>query len=71
MSIIKVEYVDPRQIKKNSRGVLRAKCNRCGKWVTLVHKTKAHPYGSRLHDHKMSGYNCYGIPTFIAEGFKK
>lgn len=65
--IIRTEYEDPRQVKITNKGkTVRGKCNQCGKWVALTHKTKEHPHGTRLHKH-LNDYssNCYGIPTFM------
>lgn len=38
-----------------------AKCNLCGKRITLVHPTKTNPLG-RLHDHKFGTRKCWGTP---------
>lgn len=62
-------WTDPRTIKlpELKYEFARGKCNRCGKWVALIHKTKQFPHGSRLHSHKWSGRTCLGIPTFMVK----
>lgn len=60
---------DPRKIHIVNPAIhsARGKCTRCDKWIMLVHKTKAFPYGSKLHNHMRNGAKCWGIPTYIQD----
>ena len=61
---------DPRKIKlpKKPGEHPKAKCDRCGRWIALVHKTKSRPYGSRLARHKGSfeDRDCWGTATLFS-----
>lgn len=59
-------YADPRKIKISGPNA-HGKCNRCDRWISLVHKTKAFPYGSKLRNHKLNGAKCWGIPTYVED----
>lgn len=39
-----------------------ARCSRCDRVFRLVHPTKQHPHGARLHAHKFNYRACYGSP---------